>query len=74
MDNESIVTAIECEYGVRAIQSEAQGLYYLEDDEKKYIGILVVKDGIPMHVILKKKQALALAKEFKDICEMRFGY
>lgn len=74
MDNESIVTAIECEYDVRAIQSEAQGLYYLEDDEKSSIGILVVKDGIPMHVVLKKKQALTLAKEFKDICEMRFGY
>ena len=74
MDNESIVTAIEYEYGVRAIQSEAQGLYYLEDDEKKSIGILALKNGIPMHIILSKKQALTLANEFKDICEMRFGY
>ena len=74
MDNESIVTAIEYNHDVRAIQSEAQGLYYLEDDEKKNIGILVVKDGVPMHIILSKKQALTLANEFKDICEMRFGY
>ena len=72
-DHNSIVTAIEYNHDVRAIQSEAKSLYYLEDDEKKDIGILVVRDGIPMHIVLNRTQAATLAKEFKSIYEERFG-
>lgn len=72
-DHNQIVTAIEYCHDVRAIQSEAASLYYLEDDDKKDIGILVIRDGVPLHVVLSKKQAFTLAKEFKEICEERFG-
>lgn len=71
--NDNIVTAIEQKYDVRAIQSEANGLYYLEDDEKTQIGILVVRDETPCSVVLTKAQAKALSKEFSDIYKMRFG-
>ncbi len=72
-DHNSIVTAIELKHDVRAIQSEASSLYYLEDDDKKQIGILAIKDGIPMHVILSKNQAYTLAKEFKAVCVSVLG-
>ena len=70
--HDNIVTAIEKKHDVRAIQSEAYGLYYLEDDEKKDIGILVVKDTTPMSIVLSKKQAYTLAKELKDVCDTVF--
>lgn len=72
-DSNQVVTAIEYNYDVRAIQSESKGLYYLEDDEKKQIGILVVKDGVPMHVILSKNQAYTLVKELKEVCDSVLG-
>ena len=72
-DSNRIVTSIEYRHDVRAIQSEAASLYYLEDDEKTDIGILVIRDGTPLHIVLNKKQAFTLAKEFKEICEERFG-
>lgn len=71
-DHNSIVTAIEYNHDVRAIQSEAKSLYYLEDDEKKQIGVLVVKDGTPMHIVLSKNQAYTLAKELKEVCDSVF--
>ena len=52
---DNIVTNIEYKYDVRAIESEEKGLYYLEDDDNTEIGILVIKDGVPMHIILSKK-------------------
>jgi hypothetical protein len=73
MDNNAVVTNIESKYGVRAIQSEAKGLFYIEDDDKKDIGILVLVDGKPFYVVLNRKQAYALAKEFKDVVKMRFN-
>jgi purine-nucleoside phosphorylase len=73
MDSEAIVTNIECKYDVRAIESEVKGLYYLEDDDKKHIGILTVINGNTQHIILSKKQAKMLAKEMKSICEVVFG-
>lgn len=72
-DHNQIVTAIEYNYDVRAIQSEAKSLYYLEDDDKKDIGILVVRDGVPMHIVLNRTQAYTLAKELKEVCNLRFG-
>jgi hypothetical protein len=71
-DHNQIVTAIEYNYDVRAIQSEAASLYYLEDDDKKDIGILVVRDGTPMHIVLNKNQAYTLAKELKEVCDSIF--
>lgn len=47
-------------------------MYYLEDDHKQNIGILVVRDTTPMHIVLSKKQAYTLAKEMKDVCETVF--
>lgn len=70
---DTIVTNIEYKYDVRAIESEEKGLYYLEDDNNTEIGILVIKDGVPFHIVLSKKQASALLKEFEDVCKMRFG-
>ena len=70
--NDKIVTGIEMKFKVRAIQSDAPGLYYLEDDEKTHIGLLVIKDGEPSYIILSKKQAKALADEFRDIYKLRF--
>ena len=72
-DSNRIVTSIEYRHDVRAIQSEASGLYYLEDDYKKNIGILVVRDKTPMHIVLDRKQAYTLAKELKDVCETVFN-
>ena len=72
VDSNQVVTAIEYNYDVRAIQSEAKSLYYLEDDEKKQIGVLVVKDGTPMHIVLSKNQAYTLAKELKEVCDSVF--
>ena len=65
--NDYIVTDIEREYNVRAIESEAKGLYYLEDDEKKYLGIMTVRKGKANWIVLNKKQIKALIKEIKDI-------
>ena len=70
--HDNVVTAIEKKYDVRAIQSEAYGLYYLEDDDKQNIGILVVRDTTPTSIVLSKKQALTLAKELKDVCDTVF--
>ena len=70
---DTLVTSIEYKYDVRAIQSEENGLYYLEDDENTDIGILVIRDEIPMHIVLTKKQASALIRELEDVCKMRFG-
>ena len=71
-DHNQIVTAIEYNHDVRAIQSEAKSLYYLEDDEKKQIGILAIKDGTPMHIVLNRTQAYTLAKELKEVCNSVF--
>ena len=71
-DHNQIVTAIEYNYDVRAIQSEAKSLYYLEDDDKKDIGILVVRDGVPMHIVLNRTQAYTLVKELKEVCDSVF--
>jgi hypothetical protein len=65
--NDYIVTEIEKNYQVRAIESEAKGLYYLEDDEKKYFGIMTILNGIPNYVILKKAQAEKLIEELKEV-------
>jgi hypothetical protein len=73
MDSNSIVTNIECKYDVRAIESEVKGLYYLEDDENKSIGILVIKNDVPMHIVLSKKQAKQLAKEFREVVNTVFN-
>lgn len=73
MDTDSIVTAIEKERGVRAIQSDERGLFYLEDDEKKRLGIMAVFKGKVSCVVLKKNQVKALIRELQDICDVVFG-
>lgn len=73
MSADNYVTQLECKYDVRAIQSEVKGLYYLEDDENKSIGILVIKNDVPMHIVLSKKQAKQLAKEFREVVNTVFN-
>ena len=73
MDADSIVTAIEKERSVRAIQSEEKGLYYLEDDEKKRLGIMAVFKEKVSCVVLKKKQVETLIRELQDIYDAVFG-
>lgn len=72
-DNGAAVTAIEDKFNVKAIESEAKGLYYLYDDERKYLGILTVRNKIPVYTILNQKQLRALQQELQDICEVVFG-
>ena len=67
-----IVSRIEREHGVRAIQSETKRLFYLEDDDKEDIGILVIRKTVPMHIVLSTKQAYTLAKELKEVLDMAF--
>lgn len=69
---ENKVSVIENQYNVKAVESEAADLYYLQDDDKKGLGILTFVDGSPQWVILSKKQALKLAEEIKDICDVVF--
>lgn len=72
-DHGCIVTTLEINHELRAIESFAKGLYYLEDDEGKSIGILTLKNGRKSCAILSKKQAYALIDEFKEVCDLYFG-
>ena len=67
------MTAFEAQHGVFSVQSEAKGLFYLQDNDRDKIGIMRITDGKKQFVILTKKQAKALIKEFKDICEIYFS-
>ena len=67
-----LVDSIELNYDVRAIESLERGLFYLQDDDRKLIGIMTCKAGKKSIAILTKKQAYALLDEFKDICDMVF--
>lgn len=73
MHRDNIVTIIEKERGVRAIESDAVGLYYLEDDEKKQLGVLTVLNGKASCVILQKKQVQTLMKELQDVYDVVFN-
>lgn len=67
------VYKVEKEYGVQGIQSECQGLCYLQDDEKKKLGIMSYIGGNVSCVILKKNQVKAIINELKDIYDMLFN-
>ena len=71
-NHDSIVTSLEVNHDLRAIESFAKGLFYLEDDEGKSIGILTVKNGKRSCAVLSKKQAYALIDEFKAVCDLYF--
>lgn len=71
-DHDSIVTSLEINHDLRAIESNASGLFYLEEDGKR-IGIMTLKNGQRSCAVLTKKQAYALIEEFKDICDLYFG-
>ena len=71
--HDTLVDSIELNYDVRAIESLERGLFYLQDDDRKLIGIMTCKAGNKSIAILTKKQAYALLDEFKDICDMVFG-
>ena len=75
MSNESgaLMTAFEAKHDIWSVQSEAKGLFYLQDNERDKIGIMSIVKGRKQFVILTKKQAEALIKEFKDICEIYFS-
>ena len=70
--HDAIVDSIERNYNVRATESEAKGLFYLEDDKRKSIGILAIRNGNKSMAKLTKEQAYALIDEFKDVCDMYF--
>jgi hypothetical protein len=69
-NSDELVSKVELRYGLRAIESEAKGLFYLQDDERKLIGILTLKNGRKSCAILSKKQAYALIDEFKAVCDL----
>lgn len=72
-DYDSMVDKIEYQYGVRAIQSDAKGLFYLEDDKWKLIGIMTTKNNNKSICILNKKQVEALLNELEEICDIYWG-
>lgn len=72
MQRDNIVTLIEKECEVRAIESETKGLYYLEDDEKSHLGIMTITKGKVSCAILKKAQVKTLINELQDIYNMVF--
>ena len=66
-----LVDRIERAYDLNAIESTANGLFYLQDnDDRKKIAIMTCKNGECNIAVLTKKQAEALIEEFKDICDM----
>ena len=67
---DNIVTRIEFQYGVRAIASEAPGLYYLIDDESNDVGIMRLYKGRPQVLILTKSQSKKVAKEMREVLEV----
>ena len=67
------MTAFEAKHDIWSVQSEAKGLFYLQDNERDKIGIMRITDGKKQFVILTKKQAKALIKEFKEVCEIYFS-
>ena len=71
-ENGSIMTRFEYEHDVRAVESLSSGLYYLEDDNQKSIGIMTIRNGKKSYAVLSKKQAYALIDEFKDVCDLYF--
>ena len=71
-ENQATITKLELNSGCRAIESNAKGVFYFADDDKKAIAIFTARDGIAEGVALTKKQAYALLDEFADICEMVF--
>ena len=72
-DYNSIVDKVEYQHDIRAIQSDAKGLFYLEDDERKLIGIMTVKNNKKSICLLNKNQVKALLNELKDICDLYWG-
>ena len=71
--SDSIVYNLERKYGVQAIESNANTLYYIQDDERKMIGIMTIKKGVPKVIALTKEQFKAMAEEIKDIYDVVFG-
>ena len=71
MDNhDQIVSRIEFQHGLRAVESEAKGLFYLTDNERKSIGIMTCKFGGRSICVLSKKQVHALLNELKAVCDL----
>lgn len=71
--NDNIVYGIEKRYGVQAIESEARNLWYLQDEERKYLGFMTIIKRKPIWLILKKEQIKTILKELKDIYDMVFN-
>ena len=66
------IYSIEKKYGVQGIESGCRGLAYLQDDEKKMLGIMAFVNGQSTCAILKKSQVKALIDELQDIYDMIF--
>ena len=73
MAYDNIVTTIEKDCGVRAIESEENCLYYLEDDAKQRLGIMTIINNKMSYTMLKKKQVQTLINELQDIYDMVFS-
>ena len=72
-NHDSVVDKVEYQHGVRAIQSDAKGLFYLEDNKRKLIGIMTVKNNQKTICVLNKNQVEALLNELEEICDMYWG-
>jgi hypothetical protein len=71
--HDMLADEIEMNYDIKAIESLERGMFYLQDNERKSIGIMTCKSGKRSIAILTKKQAYTLLEEFEDICEAVFG-
>ena len=68
MDNsDEIACKVEFQYDLRAIESEAKGLFYLTDDKRKSIGILTCRHGNKSICVLNKNQVKALLEDLGAI-------
>lgn len=72
-NHDSVVDKVEYQYNCRAVQSEQKGLFYLEDDERKFIGIMTIKNNKKSICLLNKNQVKALLNELKDVCDLYWG-
>lgn len=72
MNEDNLLTNLEGKLGVRTIKSDAEHLYYYESDKKDGIGIIVIKNQKASRIFLNRKQAMKLAREFKEVCEVVF--
>ena len=70
--SENVVYALERKHDIQTIQSEAHGLFYLQDEDRLGMGILTVVQGVPHYALLTKEQLKILIREIKDVYDVMF--